>query len=87
MPFSVLHAIPQVRSYRQKYVFAILEPPVYTLHYFDNEQYFYNWTMTYRMDSDIFWPYGAIEDIEMDAIVAPVENPPWRKIPDNFYGE
>jgi hypothetical protein len=59
------HDIPRVRYVQQKYVFFNIEPPhfsglmsnaiptMYT--------HFYNWTMTYRRDSDIHTPYFHFE--------------------------
>lgn len=49
--------IPNARSAKQKYIFFSSESPFNT--YFD-EGYlknFYNWTMNYRRDSDIHYPY------------------------------
>ena len=44
------------RRRRQRFVFTLWEPPTYTpdLHSFKK---FFNWTMTYRSDSDIVAPY------------------------------
>lgn len=50
--------VPKKRSWDQKYVFYSWESPYNT--YFD-ETYvkdFYNWTLNYRRDSDIHFPYG-----------------------------
>lgn len=50
---------PSVRSAKQKYIFFDSEPP--TLYgYIWNSYNFYNWTMTYRKDSDIHYPYNMI---------------------------
>lgn len=44
---------------------------------------FYNWTMSYRLDSDIRRPYGRIRDVLTQKIISPPVNPdsavPWRK--------
>jgi hypothetical protein len=50
----------------------------------DND--FYNLTMTYRLDSDINWIYGATFDIETGLAVAPDVNVQWRTPDDNFKG-
>jgi len=46
---------------KQRYVFLIKETSVYdNLNYTTDERLnnFFNWTMTFRLDSDIPWPYG-----------------------------
>jgi hypothetical protein len=42
--------------------------------------------MTYRLDSDINWIYGATFDIETGLAVAPDVNVQWRTPDDNFKG-
>lgn len=43
----------------QRWVFAMKEPPVYSQ--FDAQSFngLFDWTMTYRPDSDVPWPYGS----------------------------
>ena len=53
---------PTNRSLHQRYIFFLLESPVN-----DNLDYsrfagFFNWTMTYRRDSDIVAAYGELRD-------------------------
>ncbi|OQV18792.1 putative Alpha-(1,3)-fucosyltransferase C [Hypsibius exemplaris] len=57
----------------QSWVFAMKEPPVYSE--FDAAAFngFFDWTMTYKLDSDIPWPYGGF-----------VKRPKARKVPDYF---
>lgn len=64
------------RMQTQKWVFALKEPPVYS--YFDLKSFsgVFNWTMTYKMDSDIPWPYGTFR----------MRPKPRTKLPD-YYGE
>lgn len=58
--------IPEVRSPHQRYIFFSYEPPLLEI---EDEEYFwasmagpfFNWTMTYRWDSDIVHPYAWIE--------------------------
>lgn len=55
--------MPERRRDHQRYIFATLESPLYyygnhTQYVFDN---FFNWTMTYRLDSDIPRRYGYVE--------------------------
>lgn len=51
--------LPKIRTPEQRYVFFYLESPVTFMNTNDKilENYF-NWTMTYRIDSDVHFPYG-----------------------------
>lgn len=51
---------PEKRNPHQKYIFYSLESPYNTK--FDDtvNEHFYNWTLTYRRDSDIYNPYALI---------------------------
>lgn len=53
--------LPDKRSPHQRYVFWSMESPAWR--YVDTNQMsrFFNWTMTYRWDSDVVRPYGWIE--------------------------
>lgn len=54
-------AYPKKRAPHQRYVFFLLEHPYHQwndLRFFNS---FFNLTMSYRQDSDIFMPYGRIE--------------------------
>uniref|UniRef100_U5EV02 Fucosyltransferase n=1 Tax=Corethrella appendiculata TaxID=1370023 RepID=U5EV02_9DIPT len=74
----ISHPIP--RSYDQVYVAANMESPVNTDNPLRSLEYFFNWTMTYRMDSDVLWNYGDIVDLHTNQVVAPAHNPNWREI-------
>ncbi|GFY64662.1 alpha-(1,3)-fucosyltransferase C [Trichonephila inaurata madagascariensis] len=53
--------IPRSRSSRQKWIFFSLEAPPYShFHGFAFMKDMFNWTMTYRSDSDIVLPYGRV---------------------------
>lgn len=80
-PFPVLKPLPKHRRPEQSYVFALLEPPGETKHRLSDEQNFYNLSMTYRLDSDIVWPYAHLLDAETGAPVAPSLQPHWRQPP------
>lgn len=67
--------IPKRRYSQQRYIFVNLESPLYyppfrTQYLYNN---FYNWTMTYRLDSDIPWLYGYIEKVETNYTIPSVE--------------
>lgn len=80
--FPILNPFPSKRAQNQIYVFAAMESPAHTKHDLSDEISFYNYTMTYRLDSDILWTYGHLQDIETGQLVAPTSYPAWRKIPE-----
>jgi alpha-1,3-fucosyltransferase len=43
--------------------------------------------MTYRVDSDILFPYGEVLDRTTKHVIAPAMSIKWRKPEDNFTGE
>ncbi|EFO21676.2 fucosyl transferase, variant [Loa loa] len=59
-----LEVLPQSRNPKQLFVFVLHESPLYTFNYLDlvADDYF-NITMTYRHDSDIYIPYGMMKKI------------------------
>jgi len=71
---------PKRRSTDQLFVFANTEPPGY-VHYMDAVQLmrvnpeFYNWTMTYKSDSDVWMPYAHIipRDIQKQNYLKPLQ--------------
>lgn len=69
---------PEVRSPHQKYVFVASESadnyPV-CAPFFDN---YYNWTWTYKLNSDIKWSYITIMD-KIGNVVGPKINMTWHK--------
>ncbi|KHN77022.1 Alpha-(1,3)-fucosyltransferase C [Toxocara canis] len=57
--------LPARRDWRQRYVYENLESPLNTARKYDNIHNswalnFFNWTMTYRSDSDIYAPYDRL---------------------------
>ncbi|CAH2264246.1 jg22485 [Pararge aegeria aegeria] len=68
--------MPYKRSPKQKYIFAASEPadnhPVCSPMY----NGFFNWTWTYRIDSNLFWGYIVIYDMDGN-IVGPSLNIKW----------
>lgn len=51
--------LPERGNAEQKWVFAMKEPPVYAEFDAQSVNGLFDWTMTYRRDSDIPWPYGS----------------------------
>uniref|UniRef100_A0A183CMC9 Fucosyltransferase n=1 Tax=Globodera pallida TaxID=36090 RepID=A0A183CMC9_GLOPA len=65
---------PKKRQPNQNYVMFTVEPPVYTLMYFNRSimtDTFFNTTVTYRTDSTVFMPYDSLVKITADT---PIED-------------
>lgn len=73
--------LPNKRALHQKYVYASIESadnyPVCS-YYYDG---FYNWTWTYRLDSDSMWGYMAIRNSEKE-VIGPKRVMHWMKLED-----
>ncbi|KAL3985159.1 Glycosyltransferase 10 (fucosyltransferase) family protein [Acanthocheilonema viteae] len=56
--------LPEIRNSKQLFVFVLQESPQHTFNYLDfvKNDYF-NITMTYRRDSDVYIPYGIVKKI------------------------
>lgn len=70
--------IPVPRASSQLYIFTTIESPYNHPAcdlVFDD---FFNWTFTYRLDSDLRWKYFVVRNISGD-IVAPAENVQWSQ--------
>ncbi|XP_008554692.1 alpha-(1,3)-fucosyltransferase C isoform X1 [Microplitis demolitor] len=87
-----LNDLPTYRSTHQRYIYFSWESPVsrpLNDHEFVLNPNFYNWTMSYRLDSDIRRPYGQVRDIESNKIIAPPRDPDgvvkWRLPHDDKY--
>ncbi|KAB7498609.1 hypothetical protein Anas_09488 [Armadillidium nasatum] len=52
--------LPKKRSSHQRYIFYESEPPPISGKYPQNFEGIFNWTLTYRRDSDILFGYGTI---------------------------
>lgn len=69
-------SFPKNRSANQKYIFVSKElPDAYPI-CDDRANSFFNWTWTYRLDSDIINPFFEIRD-DNDTVIAPRENVTW----------
>ncbi|CAG9820874.1 unnamed protein product [Phaedon cochleariae] len=69
---SDVHGKPENRSAHQIYVYSNQEAPTNTP-VFERLDNFYNWTMTYRSDSEIIRPYGFFEHKNTDYILPSIE--------------
>lgn len=73
--------LPTIRTLKQYYIFVNLESPVNRPIHENFFETYFNITMTYRLDSDIVWPYGFVRHLESDKIVAPSTDIVWD-VPD-----
>ncbi|XP_058123234.1 alpha-(1,3)-fucosyltransferase C-like [Anopheles ziemanni] len=71
-------SLPKVRAPKQIYVAAIMESPAHTKHLLALDTDYFNWTMTYRLDSDVLFNYLNIVDIESGEVISPGLSPTWR---------
>ena len=63
---------PAKRTVKQRYVMLSIEPPIYLFEYRHLERLHFNWTMTYRLDSDFPIPYAWIDRVS--ALPAPLDS-------------
>ncbi|XP_038218950.1 alpha-(1,3)-fucosyltransferase C-like isoform X2 [Zerene cesonia] len=72
--------LPNQRTPQQKYIFFNMESsenyPICAQHFDD----FFNWTSTYRLDSDLPYPYIQIKKLD-GQIVGPKRNMTWEETP------
>ncbi|KAJ8728286.1 hypothetical protein PYW08_016671 [Mythimna loreyi] len=71
--------LPQSRSPRQKYVFASMESPAYypICNYMFNS--YFNWTWTYKLNSDEISTYICIKD-QYGNVIGPKEEMHWKNV-------
>uniref|UniRef100_A0A182W662 Fucosyltransferase n=1 Tax=Anopheles minimus TaxID=112268 RepID=A0A182W662_9DIPT len=70
--------LPAVRSPHQVYVAALMESPAHTKHMLRLDGDYFNWTMTYRLDSDVLFNYMNVVDLESGQVISPALSPAWR---------
>ncbi len=81
--------LPINRFVHQRYVYFNLKPPDQSSDLRWAKNYF-NWTATYRVDSEIFWPFGMVyermEPFEMALFGQTLKSTSWvfRKKPPDF---
>lgn len=74
-----LLSLPAKRSPQQKYVFASMESSAYyplTHERYDN---YFNWTWTYKLNSDVYYGYLIIKNNKGD-VIGPKETMQWLKL-------
>lgn len=74
--YEILFGTPRVRFDHQIYIFYCVES-VRRSYIAERRRNFFNMTFTYRLDSDIAWPYFGVYDAETEELVAPSFNPQW----------
>lgn len=75
--YDMFFGVPARRNPKQLYVFMSLESSI-RCSIPSSYRDFYNYTMTYRLDSDIPWPYFQMVDRKTGREVAPSANPHWE---------
>lgn len=73
--------LPRLRSFRQKYVFANIEAATNYPICKDDWDNFFNWTWTYKLNSDAIWGYIAVIDMN-NSIIGPSVNMDWTSVDD-----
>lgn len=77
---AIPFALPPIRSPNQKYVLMSNEPAsVYSLQSFFNG--FFNYTFTYKLDSDATWRFFLIKN-KKGEIIGPTKNMHWMDVKD-----
>ena len=61
--------LPSYRRPRQKFIFAVQESPAYTDQHWEDWDGFFNLSMTYKSDADIYYPYGETTEGQQDGNV------------------
>lgn len=77
-PLGISDDLPLARSDNQLYVFVALEPSAY-LPLQDKWNWFFNCTWTYKLNSDITYPYFIIRNKHGD-VIGPKTDPHWIKV-------
>ncbi|KAL1402854.1 hypothetical protein pipiens_005897 [Culex pipiens pipiens] len=87
--YSLFEKVPTLRTPSQIYVAANMESPAHTKHLLEGDANFFNWTMTYRLDSDVVWNYNNVVELDADdrAFVGPSQRPQWRRGADDYRNE
>ncbi|KAK0094692.1 hypothetical protein PV326_010292 [Microctonus aethiopoides] len=68
----LINDLPNKRNKNQYYIFTNLESPVNRPLVDSLFENYFNLTMTYRLDSDIPWPYNVIRDRDSGNVVWPI---------------
>lgn len=73
--------IPEARSANQIYIYTGYEPPsMYpVLKFYDS---FFNYTFTYKLDSDLVWRFFVVRNRTNNIVMAPRENVKWMNFND-----
>ncbi|KAG7304791.1 hypothetical protein JYU34_010157 [Plutella xylostella] len=69
-------ATPLIRRPSQRYIFFQLEPPTKVPVCDILYENFFNWTVSYRFDSTIFWPFFLVKDVN-NRTIGPGLNMNW----------
>lgn len=73
------------RSDKQIYIVSMLETPPHTWRRFEKDWNYFNWTMSFRFESDVFWPYGSFVELHTNVVITPAHRPVWRQLDANHF--
>lgn len=73
--------LPRVRTFRQKYVYANVEAAANYPICKDKWDNFFNWTWTYKLDSNAVWGYIAVMN-SSNHVIGPSTNMDWMSVDD-----
>ncbi|XP_075973118.1 alpha-(1,3)-fucosyltransferase C-like [Anticarsia gemmatalis] len=76
-----LNKLPTKRSLHQKYVFASIESPIYYPVCVSKFDGYFNWTWTFKLDSEVQWGYMTVRDSN-NSVVGPNKHMNWMKLED-----
>ncbi|XP_069365249.1 alpha-(1,3)-fucosyltransferase C-like isoform X2 [Maniola hyperantus] len=74
-----MNDLPKRRYQHQKYVYANIEAAANYPICSEFWNSFFNWTWSYRTDSDLYWPYFSIKD-SMNNFIGPKKDMNWINI-------
>lgn len=86
-PYGYQVQLPLTKSPSQIYVAASLESPLTYPGIVDMDRSsnnLFNWLFTYETYAEVPWLITLIKDAVTNEIVAPAENPIWRKVDVNY---
>lgn len=72
------HPFPEARSNKQEYILASVESSANYPICDQKWNSYFNWTMTYILDSEVPWEYMTIRDSQSNKIIGPGDHIPWN---------
>lgn len=75
---------PQYGHPNQIYIASGKESPQHFHRNIKKDNSTFNLIMNYRLDADIVWVHGSVEDVQTGRLIAPHLNPLWLTPPQHF---